>query len=237
MQRRLSSSATLALVVSGLAVSALVVGAPAGAGAVSTGGSSSNSQIAKAGVLVSADLPAGYVQKKHDTSSDKATQKTASKIAECKKLAAFFQTVKKYKQAKSPDFDQADTTISNTVTPFPSASKARSAMGTYTAAGLPACFGKLLAKVVASQGAQVTADIKQVGGVDVGDQAVAYEGPVDIAAKDGSTARLGFGTLAVRVGRVVDVYTYSHAAETDVSTTLENAVQSSLTRLQQALTS
>lgn len=214
---------------------ALVIGlgAPA-AGAASTG-SSSDKQIATTGVLVATDLPAGYTQSPRDTSSDKQTEKMAAKIATCKKLVAFMKETDKYPQVKSDDFDKDQTTIDNSVTVFPTAAKAKAAVSAYAATGVPACFGDLVGKLATQQGGKAKASIKKVKDVNVGDQSVAYEGPVQITEKDGTSATLGFGNLVVRVGRGVLVYSYNHDASTTISADLQSAVGRSGTRLQTAL--
>jgi len=79
------------------------------------------------------------------------------------------------------------------------------------------------------------AAIKKVQDVSIGDQAIAYEGPVAITESDGTTSTLGFGNLVIRVGRGVAVYSYNHDAQTSITTDLQNAVSSSGGRLQSAL--
>ena len=69
--------------------------------------------------------------------------------------------------------------------------------------------------------------------VGVGDQSVAFEGPVQITEKDGSTSTLSFGVLAARFGRVVTVYNYSSAD--DVSAVVQHAIDASSARLRAAI--
>ncbi len=192
-------------------------------------------EIATAGVLVADDLPATYTQSERDTSSDSQTSKLAAKIRACKKLVAFRKAIKKYTEAKSDDFSQGQTLIDNTVTVFPSAAKAKAAVDAYSDSGLPACFGQLVGKIAQQSGGTASADIKEVKDVVAGDQAVAYEGPVEITESDGSTATLAFGNLVIRVGRGVAVYSYNHDAQTTITEELQNAVSSSGGRLQSAL--
>jgi hypothetical protein len=216
---------------------ALVIGALApAAGAASTGGAS-DKQIATAGVLVASDLPATYTQSARDTSSDAATKKLAAKIAACKKLVAFMSATDKSPEAKSDDFNQGQTQIDNTVTVFPTAAKAKAAVSAYANTGVPACFGQLVSKIAQQAGGKATADIKKVSDVSVGDQSIAYEGPVTITESDGTTSTLGFGNLVVRVGRGVAVYSYNHDANTSITDDLKNAIGSSGGRLQAALAS
>jgi hypothetical protein len=219
-----------------VAISAALLGGMAPAvGAATTGGSANAKAIATAGVLVGSDLPATYTQAPRDTSSDAATKKLASKIAACKKLLTFMAAVKGSTEVKSDAFTEGQTTIDNTVTIFPSAAKAKAAMDTYAATGLPACFGQLVTKIAQQQGGRAQASIKKVHDVTAGDQAVAYEGPVDITESDGTSATLAFGDLAIRVGRAVAVYSYNHDARIDIATDLKRAVVTSGSRLQRAL--
>ena len=207
--------------------------APA-AGAASAGGAS-DKEIATAGVLVASDLPATYTESPRDTSSDASTEKVAKQLAACKKLVAFRKAVDQYTEVKSDDFSQGQTQIDNSVTVFPTAAKAKAAVDAYAATGLPTCFAQLVGKLAQQSGGQAKADIKKVKDVSVGDQSIAYEGPVAITEKDGSKATLGFGNLVVRVGRGVAVYSYNHDAATSITDDLKSAVGNSGGRLQQAL--
>jgi hypothetical protein len=207
--------------------------APA-AGAASTG-RATDRQIATAGVLVAGDLPASYTQSARDTSSDAQTQKLAAKIPACTKVVAFMKLTDKNTEVKSDDFAQGQTLVDNTVTVFPTAAKAKAAVDAYAATGVPKCFGQLVGKVAQQSGGTAKADIEKVSDVTAGDQAIAYEGPVAITEADGSQATLAFGNLVIRVGRGVAVYSYNHDAQTSIQTDLRNAVESSGTRLQDAL--
>ncbi len=207
--------------------------APA-AGAASTG-NATDKQIASAGALVASDFPATYTQAARDTSSDAQTTKQAAKVAACKKLVAFMKVTKQNTEVKSPEFNAGQTQIDNTVTVFPTAAKAKAAVDTYAATGIPACFAQLVGKLAQQAGGKATADIKKVQDVTAGDQAVAYEGPVQITESDGSQATLAFGNLVIRVGRGVAVYSYNHDANTSIETDLKAAVSSSGGRLEQAL--
>ena len=160
------------------------------AGAASTA-NATDKQIATAGVLVASDFPATYTQSARDTSSDAQTDKQAAKVAACKKLVAFMKAVKQNTEMKSPEFNSGQTQIDNTVTVFPTAAKAKAAVDTYSASGLPACFGQLVGKLAQQAGGKATADIKKVQDVTAGDQAVAYEGPVQITESDGTQTTLG----------------------------------------------
>jgi hypothetical protein len=204
------------------------------AGAASTSGAT-DKQIATAGILVASDFPATYTQAPRDTSSDAKSLKLAAKLPSCKKLVAFMTVVKDNTEVKSDEFNQGQTQIDNTVTVFPTAAKAKAAVNAYTATGLPTCFGQLVGKIAQQAGGKAKADIKKVSDVSAGDQSVAYEGPVAITESNGSTSTLGFGNLVIRVGRAVAVYSYNHDANTDISSDLKGAIDSSGGRLQAAV--
>src|SRR4029079_7769381 len=173
--------------------------APA-AGAAATG-RATDEEIATAGVLVASDLPATYTQSARDTSSDAQISKMAAKLAACKKLVAFMKAADKGTEVKSDDFDQGQTSIDNTLTVFPSAAKAKAAVDSYAATGVPACFEQLVAKIAQQSGGKAKGTIKKVNDVSAGDQAIAYEGPVTITESDGTSSTLAFGNLVIRVGR------------------------------------
>jgi hypothetical protein len=220
------TSGLCALVVSG------VIAAPAGA---ASSGNATDKKIATAGVLVAGDLPATYTKAARDTSSDAKTTKTAAKLPACKKLVAFRTAVDKHTEKKSDEFDQGQTEIDNTVTVFPNAAQAKAAVNAYAASGVPACFSQLVGEIADQAGGKAQAAIKKVDDVVIGDQAVAYEGPVAITETDGSTTNLAFGNLVVRVGRGVVVYSYNHDGSTSISDDLDKAIVSSGTRFQKAL--
>jgi hypothetical protein len=222
---------TVVVVLGAALVMGLVVPA---AGAASTG-SPSDKEIAAAGVLVASDLPATYTQSARDASSDAQSKKLAAKIPACKKVVAFLDVTSKSTEVKSDDFSQGNTLVDNTVSVFPTAAKAKAAVDAYAATGVPACFGKLVAKIAQQAGGTAKADITKVDDVTAGDQAIAYEGPVQVTESNGSTSTLAFGNLVIRVGRGVAVYSYNHDANTSIETDLKNAVESSGTRLQNAL--
>jgi hypothetical protein len=223
------------LLVGVVAASTLTGVSATASGAATADGSANDKELATAGVLVASDLPTSYTQAPRDTESDTATTALAKRIPACKKLAAFMTAVKKNPEAKSEDFNQGQTIIDNTVTVFPSATKAKAAMAGFAAAGLPTCFAQLVSKLAQQMGARAQASIKKVNDLTAGDQATAYEGPVAIRAADGSTANLAFGNLAIRIGRAVAVYSYNHDAQTDISADLRTAVENSGSRLQNAL--
>lgn len=196
---------------------------------------------AKTGVLVLSDFPAGWTQHKQDKVSDAKVTELASKIAQCKPFVAFSKANRGNPRAESPDFEQGQASVSNRVTVYPSTAKAAAAMGTFSDGRLPACFEKLytaetkaeLAKTKSGkQVASVSAKIAPVTGVRIGDQAVVYQGVVDVGLKNGTSQTIGVGYLSVRVGDAVMYYSY--LSNSDISAALQPAIVKSVKRLQDA---
>jgi len=213
------------------------------AGPVGGLSASADQQLAKAGALTLADFPQGWAQKARDSSSDTQVQKAAEKLPSCKQFAAFGKANSANPKANSPDFDLGGASVSNTVSLYASEAKAVAAMKTFGASALPICLEKLFRAEFAAEFKKdpktakqidsVAVSISRTRGVDVGDQAIAYEGPVTVSLKDGTSVKLGLGFIAVRVGRAVSGFSYS--ADTDISAALQPALLGSIGRLQTAL--
>jgi hypothetical protein len=224
----------------GTLVAVLAVGASAGAAA--SAATSSPTQVAQAGVLRRSDFPAGWKQSPRQSSSDNELDQRAAKIASCKPFLAFSKANKKNPRAKSPNFDLQQAHVSNAVSVYPSAAKATAAMQSFTDARLPDCLDKLFAaefsaqlakdKQVKQQLKSVKVDIGPLAGVQIGDEAAAYEGTVDVGLKDGTVTTIGLAVIAVRVDNAIASYSYT--ADTDISTALQPAIVSSVSRLQGA---
>ncbi len=71
-----------------------------------------------------------------------------------------------------------------------------------------------------------------VDGVHIGDQAIVYQGTVNVGLKDGTTQTVGLGVLTVRVGATLAGYSYT--SDVDISAALQPAIVASVTRLQDA---
>ncbi len=217
---------------------AAVTAAPASA-------TSAEQQIAKAGVLRLTDFPAGWKQSARKPSSDAEVNAAAAKISSCKAFASFTKANQQNPRAKSPDFDLGHADVTNTVSVFPSEAKAVAAMKTFASSGLPTCLDKLFSAVfkaqlakdpsVAKQLASVKVDIAPLDGVDIGDEALAYSGPVVVTLKDGTVQTVGLGIVTVRVGDAVSGFAYS--SDVDVSAALQPAIVTSVKRLQDAVAS
>ena len=169
----------------------------------------------------------------------------AAKIAKCKQFLAFSKENRKNPRAKSPNFELAQSSVTNTVSIFPSTSRASAAMRTLGDTGVPACLEKLFGalfkvqlakdKKVSRQLVSVKVDIGRLAGVQIGDEAIAYEGTVDVSLKDGTVTTIGLALIAVRVAGAIDAFSYT--ADTDISAALQPAIVASVSRLQAATAS
>jgi hypothetical protein len=189
--------------------------------------------VARAGVLRSSDFPDGYTSAPHDRSSDVALEKRARKLPECKRFVAFRAAVDHAPAVQSRDFTAGTATMSNQLVVFADAKRARAAVRSFASSGLVGCFDALVPQLTSSAGGSVVPDLARTTDVGVGDQSVAFEGPVQVTERDGSTSTLSFGTLAARFGRVVVVYSYSGGD--DVSAVVQHATDASAARLRAAL--
>lgn len=232
-----------ALVLSVAAIAAtLCIATPVGAAS----GSSADAKIAQAGVLIASDLPATWSEKKRDTSTDKAADAAAAKIASCKTYLAFRKSLQALKRSRvqSPDFELGQSTFDNTVNVFSSEAAATKVMTTFASSSIPACVDKLFKALFAQQIASDKKTAGKVKTIDVnvepynitnyGDDTVAYEGSVTVTFKDGTSLDIGLGNTAVRVGRAVSDYSYTVFDQAAVDA-LSPAVEKSIARLQAAL--
>jgi hypothetical protein len=195
---------------------------------------------AKAGVLVRSDFPTGWTQHKRARSSDTKLDAAAAKIATCKPFVAFSKDNTSNPSDESADFEQKQASVTNKVSVYPSTTKAVAAMSTFSDGRLPTCLEKLftgvfkaqLTKSVAKQVASVSTKIAPITGVRIGDQAMVYQGTVDVGLKNGTAQTVGIGFLSVRVGDAIVGYSYT--SDTDISAALQPAIVKSVKRLQDA---
>ncbi len=225
----------------GTLVVALVIGATSGAAA--SGATTANAkQVAQAGLLRLSDFPTGWKQSPRESSSDKELDARAAKIASCKPFLAFGKANKKNPRVKSPNFDLHQAHVTNAVSVYPSAAKATVAMRSFTDARLPDCFKQLFSaefktqlvkdKHVAKQLKSVKVDVGRLDGVQIGDEAIVYQGTVEVGLKDGTVTTIGLAIIAVRVDNAIAGYSYT--ADTDISAALQPAIVSSVSRLRDA---
>jgi hypothetical protein len=223
-----------------LAVALLTLAAGvAGAAGAST---ASDQELARAGVLRLSDFPAGWKESRRGSTDDAAIDAQAAKISSCQRFAAFIKANKQNPRATSLSFDQANSNVTNAVSVFPSTEKAHAAMATFADARVPKCFEQLFTAVfraqltktksLAKQLASVKTHIGLLNGVHIGDQAIVYQGAVNVALKDGTTQTVGLGVISVRVGATLAGYSYT--SDVDVSTALQPAIVASVVRVQNA---
>ncbi len=205
----------------------------------------SDREIAQAGVLRLADFPTGWQQRPRGSTTDKEMDAAAARIDACTPFLAFSEVNRRNPRAKSPNFDLAQSNVTDTVSVFPSTAKARAAMKTFADARYPACLDKLFRAVfevqlrkdqnVAKQLVSVKAHMRRLAGVAIGDDAVAYEGTVAVGLEDGTAKTIGLGAISVRVDDVLAGYAYS--TDADISGALQPAIVSSVSRLRHATSS
>lgn len=200
----------------------------------------SDQELARAGVLRLSDFPSGWKEGRRGSADDATIDAQAGKISNCKRFAAFTKANKQNPRAKSPNFDEANSNVTNAVSVFPATAKAVAAMATFADARVPKCFEELFTAVfkaqltknkgLAKQLASVKTDIGLLDGVQIGDQAIVYQGTVDVGLKDGTTQTVGLGVITVRVGATLAGYSYT--SDRDISAALQPAIVASVTRLQ-----
>jgi hypothetical protein len=220
-----------------LAVGVLVVALAAPAAAATT-----DKQLARAGVLVQSDFPSGWTASPRAKTSDAALDAAAAKVVSCKPFLAFSKANRRNPRARSQNFEQGQSNVTNSVSVYGSTARAEAAMATFADSRMPDCLQKLFNaeyekqlerdEKTAAQVTSVTTEIAAVPDVRIGDQAVAYQGTVDIGLKGGTTETIGLGFATSRVGKAVSGYSWT--SDTDISATLQPAIVSSVTRLQDA---
>jgi hypothetical protein len=230
-----------ALVATAVAVAVVAAGgAPAvGAGAASP---AAEGAIARAGVLVLSDFPSGWSQVSRPKSSDAALDALAGKFKSCAPFLAFSRTSREHPRVQSPNFDDGQSQVSNSVSVYSSPETASAAMKTFADARMHDCIGRIYtslfrkeltqSKAVADRIRSVKTSVAPVPDIHVGDEAIAYQGVTDVGLKDGTTQAIGLGIVSTRVGGAVASYSWS--ADVDISAALQPAIVTSVARLQAA---
>jgi hypothetical protein len=214
------------------------------AGPVSARSASGDRKIAKAGVLVSSDFPAGFASQPSGAESNAAVAKLAKGIPGCAQYIALKKATDQQPQAKSLDYEDSTRQVSNEVDVFPSAAAARGALALYATTSVPTCLERLFTKLLTQTYAKdpktkgkiariaVTITPQAVSGL--GDNSVVYEGNAKITGKDGTTEQIGLGNAAVLAGRAVSDFDYVTTGA-GLNEVLQPAVVSSVARLRAAL--
>jgi hypothetical protein len=220
-----------------LAFAVLVVTVVATSAAAAT--RSSDSSIARAGVVVQTDFPAGFTAQ--GTSSSAADLiKSAKGVDGCAPYVSILKTSMPLPQGKSLWFGDGSRSVGNDVVVYASDRAAGAALALYARPSVVGCIESLAEKQVRQNPRlnasldDVTARLDRQDIAGLGDDSVVYEGDVVVTKTDGSTTQIGVGTAAVRVGRAVDVVSYNTTGG-DLTEILTPVIDASVTRLRTAL--
>ena len=230
---RLRRGLAISLLTGTLLTGAIAASPAAPAGAATRSG---DKQIAEAGTFVVTDFPAGFVSSRATPSSSAENIKLAKGVPGCAPYIALQKLTDVQPQATSLDFKDDSRTVSNEVDVFKTERAAAAALALYAKPSTVSCLQKLFKKQFAKdpkvESVSITLDRQDIAGL--GDDSVVYEGNVVLTATDGSTAKIGVGNAAVRVGRAVDDVTYL-TTSADLTEILTPAIDASVARLQDAL--
>lgn len=218
-------------------VALVVVGSVPAASAATR---ANDTQLAKAAVFVLADFPAGFRTEASTATSHADNLRLAKGVNGCAPYIALQKAVMAAPQASSPDFEDASRTVSNEVDVFKTERAANDALALYAKPSTVGCLKKIFEKHVRQDpslkgkvaGVVVTIERQDIAGL--GDDSVVYEGSVDLTGTDGSTAKLGIGNAAVRVGRTVNAVSFS-TTSADLTEILTPAIDASVGRLRTVL--
>ncbi len=223
----------VAVVASGIVIAAAAPGTAAAA---------SGQEIARTGVLVRSDFPSGWKSSTRGQSSDAALDATAAKVESCRPFLAFSKANKKNPRATSPNFGHEQSNVTNAVSVYPTTAKAVAGVRTLSDSRVQDCFERVYSSITEQQLAKqpkyadqivsVNTSVVPVTDVRIGDEAVAYQGQINVAFKDGSTQATGVGIVWARVGDAL--VGYSWTSDTDISAALQPAIVESVSRLQRA---
>jgi hypothetical protein len=222
-------------------VAALLATAAASPTTTSTS-ASTDVPLARAGVLQRADFPADWTESARGTDNEKELDAQAAKIPRCKAFVSFTAANRRQPRAKSENFELGQSNVTNTVSVFPSTDRAVAAITTFGDDRMPGCLERLFTiayrqqiekdKKTAKQLKSVTTTLGRVEGIRLGDDAVVYQGTLDVGLENGTKQTIGLGFVAVRAGRALAGYSFT--SDKDISTALQPAIVASVTRLQRA---
>jgi hypothetical protein len=201
----------------------------------------SDVNLAKAGIFVAADFPSGLEPSAPSSQSHADNIKLAKGIAGCGPYMTLQKTVASLPQAKSPRFADRDRTIGNEVDVFAAERAASAALKLYAKSSMASCLEHLFEKQAQQDPDlrtsldDIEVSLEREDFAGLGDDSVGYDGTVVLTGTDGSTQRIGVGSVVVRVGRTVDVVTYSTTGA-DLTGVLTPAIDASVARLRSVLT-
>lgn len=199
--------------------------------------------IARAGIFAASDFPPTFQVLPGQSAAAGEVVKLARGVDGCGPYVTLLKASVPRPQARSLRFGDAARAVSNEVGVYPSERAASVALTLYAKSSVVGCIENLAEKQLRQDAAQdagrggtideVVAKLDRRDIAGLGDDSVVYEGSIVVTGTDGSTTQLGVGNAAVRVGRAVDVVTYTSTG-TDLTDVLAPAIDSSVTRLRSA---
>ena len=186
-------------------------------------------KTARQGLLQTSDFPTGWTGTRASSPSDATVIKALAKIPACKDYVAVRKLSASASKVRSLEFsDGSTTTASNAVSVFAATAKASAALKLFAKSTVATCLEQFTQKSIGTQGiVKVTpADVTGLGANTVGYTA-------DVADSSG-TIQEELVTFAVPVGRFISVYTVDLKSKDAPISTVQDAVNSSITRLQNA---
>lgn len=196
--------------------------------------------IARAGMFVASDFPSDFQALPGSNSSANETVKLAKGVGGCGPYVTLLKASIPLPQAKSPSFGDDVRSVSNEVLVYPSDRAASAALTLYAKSSVVGCIENLAEKQVGQNPQlrdsydEVVAKLDRQEIAGLGDDSVVYEGHVALTHDDGSSDQIGVGSAAVRVGRSIDLVTYTTTGP-DLSDVLTPGIDASVARLRTAL--
>ncbi len=196
--------------------------------------------MARAGVFIASDFPASFQTRPGSNSSTSDTVRLAKGVDGCGPYVTLLKASISLPQARSSRFGDAARSVSNEVDVYASERAASAALTLYAKSSVVGCLENLVEKQLLQDPKtrasldDVVAKIDRQDIARLGDDSVVYEGGVVLTAPDGSKSQIGVGSAVVRVGRAVDVVTYTTSG-TDLTDLLTPAIDASVARLRAAL--
>lgn len=215
---------------------------------------SADTKAMRAGLVRASDFPPGWrdTGKPPSSSSDKATQRVAKGIAECREFVKQAEISDRQTKIKSAEFENATeaaanpdqvSTSSNDVVAYASAAEAKTAYDAFAGSSTTTCLQQLFDQILQQQMAasatpgqptpKLVTSVQRLGVPAAGDATAAYEVVVTIEVGTVSQ-QLGLVVQLVRVDRYVVNYTATlyQAAPDQFG---ENLVARSMGRFEAAL--
>jgi len=181
---------------------------------------------ARQGVLQTSDFPTGWTGTRLNSPSDATVIKTLAKIPACKDYVAVRKLSAAASKARSLEYgDGSTTTVSNVVNAFGTPAKASAALKIFAKSTVATCLEQYTQKSLGTQGVVKVspADVTGLGANTVGYTA-------DVADSSG-TIQEELLTFAVPVGSFISVYTVEVKSNDAPISTVQDAINSSITRL------